>query len=224
MIFHPLKAAIFDMDGTLLHNMPLHYQATFTFAERRGLALPTPDVAAMLIGRRNSEIMPVLLGRELTAEEIERFSDEKERIYRAMLPGVTPLPGLARLLDILDRRAVTIGLATSAPLENVDPTLNELGIAGRFASVTLGSEVAHGKPAPDIFLESARRLGHTPQECVVFEDSYAGITAAKAAGMYCVALATTHSAAELQAVAPDLIVADYVELLQQFPDLDPLES
>ena len=223
MALYPFGAAIFDMDGTLLHNMPLHFQAFAAFAERCGLRLPPPDVAASLIGRRNSEIMPILFGRALTAEEIDRFSEEKERIYRDMLAGARPLPGLVRLLDALDRRGVITALATSAPPGNVGPTLAELGLVGRFATVTLGSEVAHGKPAPDIFLETARRLGQPAERCIVFEDSYAGITAARAAGMRCVALATTHSADELRiACAPDLIVRDFNEFLRIVPELDAI--
>ena len=219
MALFPFAAAIFDMDGTLLHNMPLHVQAFAAFIERRGLNLPSPGIAASLIGRRNSEIMPVLLGRDLTPDELDALSEEKEGIYRDMLADVVPLPGLAQFLDILSARDIAIGLATSAPLGNVAPTLNALGVAGRFASVTLGTDVIHGKPAPDIFLEAARRLNHAPANCIVFEDSFAGIAAARAAGMRCVALATTHDAAELRHAGPDLIVADYHEFLRRVPEL-----
>lgn len=215
------NAVIFDMDGTLLHNMPIHFRAFRVFIERYGLQLPPPERVTHLIGKRNSEIMPVLFGRTLTPAEIERYSREKEQIYREMLSGVTPLPGLQRFLDILEQQQIRIGLATSAPRENVAPTLETLGIAGRFAAITLGDEVPHGKPAPDIFLETARRLGQPTDRCVVFEDSHAGIAAAHAAGMRCIALATTHTADDLRAAAPDLIVADYDELLRVMPSLLP---
>jgi beta-phosphoglucomutase family hydrolase len=214
-------AAIFDMDGTLLNNMPLHVRAFRVFIERYGLRPPPPEAAARLIGKRNSEIMPVLFERSLTPEEVARYSREKEQIYRDMLAGVAPLPGLLRFLDMLEQQQVRIGLATSAPRENVAPTLTALGVADRFSVITLGEEVPHGKPAPDIFLEAARRLGQPANRCVVFEDSHAGIAAARAAGMRCIALATTHSADELRAAAPDLIVADYNELLQEKPLLFP---
>ena len=93
------------------------------------------------------------------------------------------------------------------------------GRDARFAAITLGDEVPRGKPAPDIFLETARRLDQPPDRCVVFEDSLAGIAAARAAGMRCIALATTHSVADLRAAAPDLVVADYDELLRVMPEL-----
>lgn len=214
-------AAIFDMDGTLLDNMPLHFRAFRIFIARHGLRPPPADVATRLIGRGNSEILPVLFERALTPEEIVRYRNEKEQIYRDMLAGVTPVPGLLRLLDLLEQRQVRIGLATSAPRENVAPTLTALGVTGRFSAITLGEEVPHGKPAPDIFLEAARRLGQPADRCVVFEDSHAGIAAARAAGMRCIALATTHSADELRAAGPDLIIADYDELLRMTPPLFP---
>ncbi len=214
-------AAIFDMDGTLLDNMPLHFRAFQIFIERYGLRRPPADVAVRLIGKRNSEILPVLFERSLTPEEVARYSQEKEQIYREMLAGVAPLPGLLRFLDLLDQRQVRIGLATSAPRENVAPTLEALGIANRFSAITLGEEVPHGKPAPDIFLEAAQRLGHPADRCIVFEDSHAGIAAAHAAGMRCVALATTHPASELRPANPDLIITDYDELLRVTPSLFP---
>ena len=207
-------AAIFDMDGTLTDNMGLHAEAFVVFGRRYQLRTPPPEVAASLSGKRNREILPVLFERALSDDEIERYAEEKERIYHGLMDGIAPVPGLLRLLDLLDAEGLSIGLATSAPLINVEPMLRVLGVEGRFAALTLGHEVTHSKPAPDIFLEAARRLGRAPERCLVFEDAYSGVAAAKAAGMTCVALATTHSAEELRAnTAADLVVHDYDEFL-----------
>lgn len=214
----PFEAAIFDMDGTITDNMGLHARAFVIFGERHRLTPPPPEVAASLVGKRNREILPVLFGRPMTDEEIERYAEEKERVYHTLMEGLVLVPGLARLLDLLDARGVLLGLATSAPRINVEPMLRALDVAHRFAALTLGEEVQHGKPAPDIFLEAARRLGVAPERCLVFEDAYAGVAAAKAAGMACVALATTHTAEELRAnTAADAIVRDYDELLGLVP-------
>jgi len=212
----PFTAAIFDMDGTITSNMHLHAEAFVIFGQRYRLSAPPAEVATGLSGKRNREILPVLFGRELTDEEIERYAEEKERIYHRLMERITLVPGLARLLDLLDARQFPIGLATSAPRMNVEPMLRVLAVETRFAAVTLGEEVANGKPAPDIFLEAARRLGTPPEQCLVFEDAYSGVAAAKAAGMQCVALATTHTPEELRAnTAADLIVRDYEEFLAQ---------
>jgi beta-phosphoglucomutase len=213
----PIKefaAAIFDMDGTITDNMRLHAEAFVIFGQRYQLSAPPAEVATGLSGKRNREILPVLFGRDLTDDEIERYAEEKERIYHTLMERITLVKGLARLLDLLDERGVPIGLATSAPRINVEPMLRVLAVDSRFAAVTLGDEVPNGKPAPDIFLESARRLGVPTEQCLVFEDAYSGVAAAKAAGMQCVALATTHTPEELCAnTTADLVVRDYEEFL-----------
>jgi HAD superfamily hydrolase (TIGR01509 family) len=215
MTLNSVEAAIFDMDGTLTDNMPLHVDSFARFGGRYNLAMPTAEVGAGLAGKRNREIMPVLFGRDLTVEEIERYEAEKEAIYHELIAGgLAPVPGLARLLDLLHSRGIPAAVATSAPAGNVAPTLRAIGAEGRFDAVVLGADVPRSKPAPDIFLEAARRLGRAPERCLVFEDAYAGVAAAKAAGMRCVALATTHTVEELRAnTEADLIVRDYEALL-----------
>jgi HAD superfamily hydrolase (TIGR01509 family) len=193
--------------------MPLHWQAFGVFIAKYQLPIPTPEVAASLSGKRNREIMPILFGRELPDAEIDAYSEEKEAIYRTLIADLQPVAGLYELLDTLAARGIKLAVATSAPRSNVAPMFAQLRLDGRFATVVLGEEVARSKPAPDIFLEAARRLGVDPTRCVVFEDAYAGIAAAKAAGMRCIALATTHTPEELRAnSAPDAIVADFVAL------------
>lgn len=209
-------AVAFDMDGTLTPNMHLHAQAFATFIQKYNLPTPDAVVEASLSGKRNSEIFPVLFGRDLPADELARYADEKEALYRELMGEVHPIDGLYDFLAALDRHQMPSAIATSAPHGNVAPTLQRLNLPNYFKAITLGSEVVHGKPAPDIFIEAARRLGVPATACIGIEDSFAGLQAVRAAGMYTVAIATTHTVAELAHAKPDVIVTNYDELLQHF--------
>ena len=209
-------AVAFDMDVTLTPNMHLHAQAFATFIQKYNLPTPDAVVEASLSGKRNSEIFPVLFGRDLPADELARYADEKEALYRALIDEVHPIDGLYDFLAALDRYQMPAAVATSAPHGNVAPTLQRLNLPNYFSAITLGSEVVHGKPAPDIFIEAARRVGFAATQCIGVEDSFAGLQAVRAAGMYTVAIATTHTVAELAHAQPDVIVTNYYELLQHF--------
>jgi len=209
--FRP-KAVIFDIDGTLVDNMALHAEAFAVFAERHGLPPLTAEDRAKLDGRRNSEIFPVLFGREMTRDEWRAYEDEKEGLYRELSRGrLVPMSGLLTLLDRLTEQRVAIALATSAPKLNVTHTLAELDLAARFPVIVRGDEVAAGKPAPDVFIEAARRLGHYAADCLVFEDAPMGVVAAQAAGMAVVALTTSFSEAHFLGLTPppDFICRDF---------------
>lgn len=216
------QAALFDLDGTLVDNTDFHARAFQTFRETHGLPPEGPDARARFGGRRNSEIFAELFGRELEFEELRRYEDEKESLYRELSRGgLIPLPGLLELLDRLDGLGIPCALATSAPAANVEHSLEELDLAGRFQAVVRGDEVARGKPHPDVFLEAARRLGADPERSLAFEDAPMGVAAVQAAGARCVALATTLSRRDLQALEPppDLVVSDYRELLATYSGL-----
>ena len=210
------RAAIFDLDGTVVDNMFLHAEAFAVFAERHGLPTLTSADRARLDGRRNSEIFPVLFGREMSRDEWMAYEHEKEGLYREVSRGRLRLvPGLPALLDRLNANRIAVALATSAPALNVTHTLDEIGLAGAFPTIVRGDQVPQGKPAPDVFLEASRQLAVPAGDCVVFEDAPMGITAALAAGMRVVAVTTTFSAAHLAGLteAPNLAVRDFDEFL-----------
>ncbi|MFA5911746.1 MAG: HAD family phosphatase [Vicinamibacterales bacterium] len=202
MRFRP-HAVIFDIDGTLVDNMALHAEAFAVFAQRHGLPPLTADDRAKLDGRRNSEIFPILFGRDVPRDEWQAYEAEKEGLYRELSRGrLLPVKGLLALIARLIAAAIPMALATSAPEPNVVHTLNELDLTAAFPLIVRGDQVPRGKPAPDVFLEAAIQLAVPPPNCLVFEDAPVGIVAAQAAGMPVVALTTSFDAAHFARLQP----------------------
>jgi HAD superfamily hydrolase (TIGR01509 family) len=211
-----LAGVVFDIDGTLLDNMPFHIEAFEAFTAAHGLPSLTLEMRHWMDGRRNSDIFPRLFERAMTEAEIAELSHQKESAYRRLSAGrLEPLTGLIRLLDALDAAGVPVAAATSAPRDNVLHTLRELGLSERLALIARSDEVAHGKPEPDVFLEAARKLGVNAADCVAFEDAPMGVVAAARAGMTVVAITTSYPAETLAATDPPpaIVVAHFDELL-----------
>jgi HAD superfamily hydrolase (TIGR01509 family) len=219
MAMEPLpipRGAVFDLDGTLVDNMPIHAEAFSIFASRHGLPPLTLEDRARLDGKRNRDIFPILFNQPLEDPVLRAYADEKEAIYRELSQGqLVPLCGLDRLLAALAARDIGVALATSAPEQNVRHSLEELGLSSLGARVARSDLVPRGKPHPDVFLAAAAMLGVPASECVAFEDAPMGVSAARAAGMVCVALATTFPRESLAALdpPPHAVVADFDEYL-----------
>lgn len=211
-----LAGVVFDVDGTLLDNMPFHIEAFEAFTAAHGLPALTLEMRKWMDGRRNSDIFPRLFERAMTEQEVADLSFEKESAYRRLSTGrLQPLSGLLRLLDALDATGVPVALATAAPRDNVVHTLRELGFTDRLTVIARADDVPRGKPEPDVFLEAARQLGVAPTDCVAFEDAPMGVVAAGRAAMTVVAISTSYPADVLAATdpPPSLVVSHFDELL-----------
>ena len=200
---------IFDMDGVLVLSEHAHWESWRVPAEARGIHLQY-EWFRSCFGRINSDCVTIMFGPEVSPEESNRIAEEKELAFRNIVRINVPLaPGVVPLLEGLRERGVKLAVGSSGPLENVNLILDSGGIRQYFQAIVHGGEVARGKPAPDVFLLAAERLGLPAARCTVIEDAPAGIRAAVAAGMIPIAVATTHDADELKdagaiAVFPDL--------------------
>lgn len=209
-----IRGAIFDMDGVLLDNLDFHLQAFKLFGEEQGRALTNNQIQAVF-GRKNSDMLRALLEQELTEEEIERHESRKEELYRELIrPQLQErvVCGLLEFVRALRCGRFGIALATSGPLDNVEMVMEELGLKSDFDFIVTGDQVKQGKPHPEAFIRAAKGLNLTPSECVVFEDSFSGVEAALKAMCKCVALATTHTEDELEAVSPHRIINSFREI------------
>lgn len=195
---------IFDMDGVIVDNHQFHFDAFVEFGKRHHITI-TREGFSPNFGKTNSQIMEALFGKPMSEVEIKALADEKEQIYRDLYkPHIKPVKGLPELLAKAASRGIPIAMGTSAPTENVVFTLAETGLGKYFEVITDSSMIKRGKPDPEVYLATADRLGKKPSECIVFEDSIAGIEAGKAAGMKVIGLATTHSREELSGYVNDI--------------------
>ena len=209
-----MRGALWDMDGTLVDTAELHFEAWRSTCRAHGRDLTRPEFAATF-GRRNEETIPILFGNRFVGPAAIALADQKEELYRtAAQDGVDLLRGGAALLQRLRAKGWRQAIGSSAPRLNVEQILRLTGTASIFDAVVSGDDVVRGKPHPDVFLRGATALGIDPQACVVFEDAPAGVMAAKAAGMKCVAVTfrSHHPAAELVAAGADLVVRDLTEV------------
>ncbi len=174
---------IFDLDGTLIDTMPLHFRAWDEAMRRAGLQVPLDENLFYSLGgvptRRVGELMGAHYGLKLDAD---RLFHEKEALFRELQADarlIEPVVAFAR------RAAAThpLAVASGGPRDIVRRSLELTGLAPLFKAVVTADDVVHGKPAPDMFLLAAKLLGVEPTRCLVFEDAEPGIKAALAAGM-----------------------------------------
>lgn len=206
------EGVVFDLDGTIVGNMEIHAKAFQEFLRRRDMPPLDAAMRARIDGKRNRDIFPIVFGQDLAPEEVQRYSHEKESLYRDLSRGrLEPLRGLDRLLSLLEARGIPVAIATSSPEDNISHTLTEIGLAHRFPHVVRSDMVPQGKPHPDVFLAAASAIRAAPERCLAFEDAPLGLQAARAAGMTCVAVTTTFSAEAFRShgASPDAAVADF---------------
>lgn len=208
------KAFLFDLDGTLVDSMWMWGAIDVEYLGKFGLTCP-PDLQKAIEGMSFSETAAYFKKRfalEASLEEIKAdwisMSIEK---YRSQVP---PKPGTEAFLSWAAKQNIKMAVCTSNGREMVDAVLSSLNLARYFDCIITGCEVAAGKPSPDIYLEAARRMKVSPEECAVFEDVPAGILAGKRAGMEVFAVEDEYSLGmeEKKRALSDFYIRDYREL------------
>ncbi len=201
-----IKGFIFDLDGVIVDSTEVHSEVWKRYLEPFGI--DSSGIRERMHGRRNDEIVRDLFGSGLSEEEVHRHGAAKEALYRQiMLPQLERrlVPGIREFLA--RHKEIPMAVASNAEPGNVSAILEASGLRPWFRAVVDGHQVARPKPWPDVYCKAARLLGAEPEDCIVFEDSAAGVEAARNASARVVGIATT--CRQLQGV--DLMVRDFLD-------------
>ncbi|MEX1253573.1 MAG: HAD family phosphatase [Dehalococcoidia bacterium] len=206
------RAVVFDMDGVLVDTEPAFFDAANAVLAEEGTRIEW-ERYQVLLGTSVEVTWQSLIDMLGLAGEPKTYLRRYGVVLRAELAKPRPpLPGVVWLLDELSRREVPVALATSSWRPWAEIVLTSCGLAGRFHNSATGDEVAHEKPAPDIYMKAAGLLGVEPERCVAIEDTAPGIASAQAAGMHAIQVRASSTA------LPPLDAADLVlDSLEQFP-------
>ena len=201
---------IFDLDGVLIDTAEFHKQSWLDLAKQYGFEA-TDEFFYRTFGMQNYQIIPMLVGKKLNADEIDKMADWKEQRYRKLVAGkLTLMDGAKGLIIDLKGNDFALAIGSSTTRVNLDFTLEHIAVGEYFDAYVAGEDVNNGKPAPDTFLKAAEKLALAPSKCVVVEDAIPGVEAGKNAGMAVVAVTSTRKRDELKLA--DIIVDSLAEL------------
>ena len=184
----PIQAVIWDLDGVIIDSADEHRRAWQRLAREEGITMTDANFWATF-GKRNDDIFASVWGN-LSPKQVKTLSERKEMYFRELIKeSAVPLPGAIELMRELHDSRFAQALASSTPIENINLIADVLGLKRYLSILVSGETVAKGKPAPDIFLKAAAELQMNPSVCLVIEDAVAGVEAAHASGMRCIAVA-----------------------------------
>ncbi len=206
---------IFDMDGVVIDSNPYHKIAWEKFLNGQGYPFDDQLFDNVLSGRTGPTSLRLLFGEDLNQDKIDLFLEEVDGNYQTILresKEVRPIAGVHAFLDQISGNGMRLALATSAPELNIELGLQKLKLENTFEHIVGKVDVTHGKPHPEVYLRSLELLGMAAENCVVFEDSKAGIQSARAAGIQVVGIASGHSKEDLLEEGVSLAVDDFTGL------------
>jgi HAD superfamily hydrolase (TIGR01509 family) len=213
-----LKAVLFDMDGVIVDSEPLWSEAEKQLLARRNLAY-SPSLKTAMMGRDARGAVGFLIEHYGLAESPGELIGERNQLIAELFKEhLKAIPGALEVVRSVRAAGIVTGLVSSSPKPLMELALEKIGATGLFALALSGDQVARGKPAPDIYINAAEKLGVKPGCCLVIEDAPHGVTAAKHAGMCCLAISTSVRVVEL--AMADKVVSGFAEVdVQLLQDL-----
>ncbi len=172
------KGIIFDMDGTIVDSLPYHYKAWKIFFKENKVENFSERLKHYK-GGGTLDLLTAVYGDKYSRKELKIMTDDKEIIFREIYKNnVVPIMGFMDMFELIKSKKILVGIASNAIRKNVKMILSELKIYEKFDSIICGDEVKRGKPDPEMFDETINRFNLKKEECLIFEDSVEGVSAA----------------------------------------------
>lgn len=208
-----IQAVIFDMDGVIIDSEPVYFEIDRQMFEELNIAVSFEEHCSY-VGTSSRNMWNSIITKHGIAEQPEELMKKEYSLYLEHLANASdlqPIDGVVDLIHELSKNDFKLVLASSSRMESIDIVLSKFKLDELFIAKVSGSELAHSKPHPEIFLRSARLIKSDPRECIVIEDSKNGVTAAKAAGMKCIGYLNPSSGNQ-DLKRADLVINSFSEL------------
>jgi len=200
------------MDGTLVDSIPFHQASWVTFLKKHGIVLDPEQFQTQNHGNIE-EMIKRFFGTAISDEKLIELGNEKEELYRnSYRKHIREIDGLTGFLHTLKRQNIQAALATMGDPTNIDFILDAIKVRPFFQCITGGNEILKGKPDPEIYELSLKKMNLKSSECIVIEDSVDGVLSAKKAGMKVIGITTSHTADELKKIGCFYTISDFREL------------
>ncbi len=200
------------MDGVIIDSEPIHDKVVRQILARDNIFV-TDEEFSKFMGMASTAVFNIFIEKYKLPYTAEELSDEQMSLLKNYIVEhhMKPINGIVELLNELQKHNIPMAIASSSPIHVIEFVAEQFQIKNYFKFFISGEDLTHSKPAPDIYLKTAEKLGVKPQDCIVLEDSENGVTASKSAGMYCIAYSNRNSGIQDLSKA-DLIVNDITDI------------
>lgn len=180
---------IFDMDGVISDTQKIHSKVESDVLKKYGIDISAQEVTNKYSGVSTKVYFKELFDKNgITIDHMGIVKEKRRKVYEEIKKRVDEVPGSVEFIKNMHKKGLKLGVASSSPLSFIELVLTKLDVKQYFSAIVSAEHVQKGKPAPDIFLECAKKLNKAPSECVVIEDGKSGVDAARAAKMFCIGL------------------------------------